>query len=165
MILMTERAAGLPKVLLSLGLLLVYASLVAYRPLVWRGSWSFDPYDVFHWAGIIGAALFVVSTVIGVDALRARLSTGWTMVHCLLGVLAFILAAVHARTKAAVFLPVHYSSLYMLALLGLLAVSGAGLRFVNDQRYARWWELFHDPVSAALKIALLHHILVKLAVI
>jgi len=25
--------------------------------------------------------------------------------------------------------------------------------------------LFHDPVSAALKIALLHHILVKLAVI
>jgi hypothetical protein len=162
---MAARPTGVSKVLLSAGLLLVYASLVAYRPLVWRGSWSFDSYDVFHWAGIVGAALFIVSTAMGVDALRARLSTGWARVHCPLGVLAFIFAAVHARTKAAVFLPVHYSSLYLLALMGLLAVSGAGLRFVGDPRYARWWELFHDPVSAALKIALLHHILVKLAVI
>jgi hypothetical protein len=151
--------------LLLAGLLLVYASLVAYRPLVWRGSWSFDPYDVFHWAGVVGAALFAVTTAMGLDALRARLSAGWARVHCPLGVLAFMFAAVHARTKAAVFLPVHYSSLYLLALMGLLAVSGAGLRFVGDPRYARWWGLFHDPVSAALKIALLHHILVKLAVI
>ncbi len=162
---MAARHAGVSKVLLSVGLLLVYASLVAYRPLMWRGSWSFDPYDVFHWAGIIGAVLFAVSMVVGVDALRIRLSAGWTSVHCPLGVLAFMFAAVHARTKAAVFLPVHYSSLYLLALMGLLAVSGAGLRFFRDSQYARWLDLFHDPVSAALKIALLHHILVKLAVI
>ena len=151
--------------MLSMGLLLIYASLVAYRPLVWRGSWSFDPYDVFHWAGIVGAALFVVSTAMGLDAIRVRLSAGWARVHCPLGVLAFMFAAVHARTKAAVFLPVHYSSLYLLALMGLLAVSGAGLRFFRGSRYARLLDLFHDPVSAALKIALLHHILVKLAVI
>jgi len=162
---MAARPAGASKALLSLGLLLVYASLVAFRPLVWRGSWSFDPYDVFHWAGIIGAALFALSIVVGVDALRVRLSAGWARVHCPLGVLAFMFAAVHARTKATVFLPVHYSSLYILALMGLLAVSGAGLRFVKNPRHARWWELFHDPVSAALKIALLHHVLVKLAVI
>jgi hypothetical protein len=162
---MAARPTGVSQVLLTVGLLLVYASLVAYRPLVWRGSWSFDPYDLFHWAGIVGAVLFVVSMAVGIDSLRARLSTGWTRVHCSLGVLAFIFAAIHARTKAAVFLPVHYSSLYLLALMGLLALSGAGLRFFNDPRYARWWELFHDPVSAALKIALLHHILVKLAVI
>lgn len=88
------------KALLFVGLLLVHASLVAYRLLAWRGSWSFDPYDVFHWAGVAGAALFVVSTSMGLDALRARLSTGWVRVHCLLGVLAFVFAAVHARTKA-----------------------------------------------------------------
>jgi len=162
---MAARPATASKVLLSLGLLLVYASLVSYRPLVWRGSWSFGSYDVFHWVGIVGAALFAVSMAIGVDAIRARLSTGWAGVHCLLGILAFVFAAVHARTKAAVYLPVHYSSLYILALMGLLAVSGAGLRFIKDPRYTRWWELFHDPVSAALKIALIHHILVKLAVI
>jgi hypothetical protein len=162
---MATRPASASKALLFVGLLLVYASLVAYRPLVWRGSWSFDPYDVFHWAGVAGAALFVVSTSMGIDALRARLSTEWARIHCPLGVLAFVFAAVHARTKAAVLLPVHYSSLYILALIGFLMVSGAGLRFVGDPRYAKWWRLLHDPVSAALKIALLHHILVKLAVI
>ena len=44
-------------------------------------------------------------------------------------------------------------------------MSGIGLQFVGDARYAKWWGLLHDPVSAALKVALLHHILVKLAVI
>jgi hypothetical protein len=162
---MVERASGVSKALLFVGLLLVYASLVAHRPLVWRGSWSFDAYDLFHWVGIAGAALFVVSTLIGVDAFRARLSEGWARVHCLLGVLAFVFAAVHARTKAAVLLPVHYSSLFILVLLGLLVASGAGLRFVGAPRYARLWGLLHEPVSAALKLALLHHVLVKLAVL
>ena len=106
-ILMATRPAGAFRALLSTGLLLVYVSLIAYRPLVWRGSWSFDAYDMFHWAGVVGAALFVVSTSMGLDALRVRLSTGWAGVHCPLGVLAFVFAAVHARTKAAVFLPVH----------------------------------------------------------
>ena len=96
---------GASKALLFAGLVLVYASLVAYRPLVWRGSWSFDVYDVFHWAGVVGAALFVASTSMGLDALRARLSEGWNMVHCPLGVLAFVFAAAHARTKAAVSSP------------------------------------------------------------
>jgi hypothetical protein len=76
-----------------------------------------------------------------------------------------VFAAVHAHTKAAVLLPVHYSSLFILVLLGLLVVSGAGLRFIETPRYARLWRLVHEPVSAALKLALLHHVLVKLAVL
>jgi len=156
---------GASRALLFSGLLLIYASLVAYRPLVWRGSWSFDAYDVFHWAGVVGVVLFVASTSMGLDTLKARLPEGWNRVHCPLGVLAFVFAAVHTRTKAAVLLPVHYSSLYILALLGLLVLSGVGLQFIGDVRYAKWWGLLHDPVSAALKVALLHHVLVKLAVI
>lgn len=151
--------------LLLLGLLLIYASLVAYRPLTWRGSFSFDVYDLVHWVGVAGALLFPASGVLSNEDVKARLGGVWARAHCPVSVLAFVLAAVHSRTKAGVILPVHYSSLYILALMGFLVLSGAGLRFIKDPRYYRWWKLVHSPTTKALGLALIHHILVKTAVI
>ena len=155
----------LAKTLLFLGLLLIYASLVAHRPLAWRGSFSFDVYDLFHWVGVAGALLFLASGVLGNEDVRAGLGRLWARAHCPVSVLAFVAAVVHSRTKAGVILPVHYSSLYILVLMGLLVLSGVGLRFLKDPRYTRWWTLFHGPATKALGLALIHHVLVKTAVI
>jgi len=153
------------RALLFLGLLLIYASLVVHRPLTWRGSFSFDVYDLVHWVGVAGALLFLASGVLSNEDIKARLSGAWARAHCPVSVLAFAAAAFHSRTKAGVILPVHYSSLYILALMGLLVLSGAGLRFVKDPGYIRWWKLFHGPATKALGLALIYHILVKTAVI
>jgi len=153
------------RALLFLGLLLIYGSLIVHRPLTWRGSFSFDVYDLVHWVGVAGAILFLASAVLSNEDVKAKLGGAWARAHCPLSVLAFVAAAVHSRTKAGVILPVHYSSLYILALMGFLVLSGAGLRFVKDTRYYRWWKLVHGPSTKALGLALIHHILVKTAVI
>lgn len=162
---METQPSPLAKTLLFLGLLLIYASLVAYRPLTWLGSFSFDVFDLFHWVGVAGALLFLASGVLSNEDVKAKLGEAWARAHCPVSVLALVLAAVHSRNKAGVILPVHYSSLYILALMGLLVLSGVGLRFVNDPRYIRWWRLLHGPATKALGLALIHHILVKTAVI
>jgi len=159
------RPSPAARALLFLGLLLIYASLVAHRPLAWRGSFSFDVYHLVHWVGVAGALLFLASGVLSNEEVKAGLGEFWAKAHCPVSVLAFATAAVHSRTKAGVILPVHYSSLYILALMGLLVLSGVGLRLVKDPRYYRWWSLFHGPATKALGLALIHHILVKTAVI
>lgn len=162
---MRTQPSPLAKTLLFLGLLLIYASLVVHRPLTWRGSFSFDVYDLVHWVGVAGALLFLASGVLSNEDVKARLGGAWTRAHCPVSVLALVLAAAHSRTKAGVILPVHYSSLYILALMGLLVISGAGLQFLKDPRHIRWWRLFHGPATKALGLTLIHHILVKTAVI
>lgn len=162
---MKAQPSPAARALLFLGLLLIYASLVVHRPLTWRGSFSFDVYDLVHWVGVAGALLFLASGVLSNEDIKARLSGAWARAHCPVSVLAFAAAAFHSRTKAGVILPVHYSSLYILVLMGLLVLSGAGLRFVKDPGYIRWWKLFHGPATKALGLALIYHILVKTAVI
>ena len=162
---MKAKPSPLARGLMFLGLLLIYASLVAHRPLTWRGSFSFDVYDMVHWVGVAGALLFLVSGALSNEEVKAGLGGLWARAHCPVSSLAFTLAAVHSRTKAGVILPVHYSSLYILALMGSLVVSGAALQYIKDPRFYRWWSLFHGSATKALGLALIHHILVKTAVI
>ena len=162
---MKTRPSTLARTLLSLGLLLIYASLVAHRPLAWRGTFSFDFQDVFHWVGVAGAALFLASGVFGSEEVKAKLGGTLSGAHCPVSALAFAAAAAHSRTKAGVILPVHYSSVYLLALMGALVLSGAGLHYLKNPRHMRWLWLFHGPATKALGLALVHHILVRTAVI
>jgi hypothetical protein len=76
------------------------------------------------------------------------------------------LALVHSRTKAAVILPVHYHSYLTLALLVLLAFSGALIRLYPGDRWVRrYWRVYHLPFSIAFYVTLFYHVVVKLGVI
>ncbi|MGD2200782.1 MAG: hypothetical protein PVJ38_04000 [Candidatus Bathyarchaeota archaeon] len=160
---MGSKPEGSSKSLLFLGLILLYSSLVAYRPLRYLGAWSLDPYDWVHWAGISGALLFLAVAVSSWRGVWAK--GGWSKVHLLMGVMSLALAALHSRTKAGVILPVHYSSLFILGVMGVVVFSGIALRFFRVKRGAVWWRLVHGGATPALGLVLVHHILVKLAVI
>jgi hypothetical protein len=89
----------------------------------------------------------------------------WSQAHIPLGLLTLVFAVTHSRTKAGVILPVHYSSIYVLVIMGIVVVSGFALRFLRIDRGVVWWRLVHSGATPALGLVLLHHVLVKLAVI
>lgn len=147
------------------GVLLVFVSLVMYRRYSFTGSWSIDLRDVVHWYGIIGATLFASATALSVNRFRRPLGAGWVNAHCPLGLLALVFAALHSRTKAAVILPVHYSSFFTLLVMSVVVVSGLLFRYLPGRSWHGWLRLLHGPLVASLYLALLYHVLVKLAVI
>ncbi len=100
------------------------------------------------------------------ETFKRRLRGAWLRVHCPLGVVSWLAAVLHARTKSGLILPVHYSSYFIVVLITLLTLSGVGLRYVNREgRLRGWWLLLHGPAKGVLGITLLHHVLMKMAVI
>ena len=144
---------------------MIYLALVNYMEYGFEGIWAFDSGDLVHWVGIFGLALFIAAFGTSLDQLKQRLAGNWVRVHCGLGLVASILALAHSRTRAAVILPLHYGSYYIAALMALISVTGAVLRFRPDTRYRSVFKILHGPATSALKLALLHHVLVKMAVI
>ena len=144
---------------------MIYLALVNYMEYGFAGIWAFDSGDLVHWVGIFGLALFIAASGSSIVQLRQRLGGSWVMVHCGLGLVASILALAHSRTRAAVILPVHYGSYYIAALMALISITGAVLRFRPESRYRDVFKLLHGPATSALKLTLLHHVLVKMAVI
>jgi hypothetical protein len=151
---------------MALGLVLIFASMVLYRPYRLLGGFSFDPRDAVHWYGIAGGLLFVSSTVLSLKRARQTLHGVWMSLHCLAGVLSFVFAALHSRSRADVIVPLHYSSYYILALMAIVVSSGLTLRYLSpDLRMVKALRLFHGPFVAALYLSLAYHVLVKTALI
>jgi hypothetical protein len=144
------------------GQLLIYAGLMAYRPLRYIGEWSIDWQDIIHCMGILG--FVIIASALLLQYLKIRLGTG-AWIHCPLGITSFLFALFHSRTKAAVILPVHYTSYYLVILLGIVVASGAVLRYRETKRWQIWLKVAHGPTTLSMILILMHHILVKLAVI
>jgi hypothetical protein len=144
------------------GQLLIYAGLMAYRPLRYIGEWSIDWQDAIHWMGILGAV--IIASALLLNYFKIRLRAG-VWIHCPLGITSFLFALFHSRTKAAVILTVHYASYYILALLGIVVISGGVLRYQETRRWRLWLKLVHGPTTISMALILMYHILVKLAVI
>ncbi|MBN2334553.1 hypothetical protein JXL21_03265 [Candidatus Bathyarchaeota archaeon] len=152
--------------LVAVGVVLVFASMILYRGIRFTGGWSIDWRDTVHWYGIIGAVLFAASMALSHRSFRASLKGNWAKYHCLLGALSLIFAGLHSRSRAAVIFPVHYSSYFILAVMGVTVLSGVLFRVLPPTHpVVRWLRLLHSPLSSALKLALLYHVLTKLAVI
>ncbi len=149
-----------------MGVLLVFIGLVLYRPLVYRADWSMDVKDTLHWVGIGSMFLVSITTVIALNRFRSKVTSRWLDVHCISTVVSAGLALVHSRTRAGVILPIHYHSYLSMALMLLLAVSGAIIRLYPQHETVRnYWRVYHMPLSVAFFVTLIYHVLVKMAVI
>lgn len=159
----SQRAIG---VIMTLGLVLLFTSLVLYRPYSIFGGFSVDLKDVVHWYGVSGGLLFMLSTVLRLKRLKQALRKRSLSLHCLAGVLSLIFAALHSRSRAAVIVPLHYPSYYILALMTVVVSSGLAFNYLSpNRRIVKTLRLFHGPFVAALYISLVYHVLVKTALI
>ncbi len=148
------------------GILLVFFGLVLYRPIQFNVGWSLDVEDWLHWVGIAAFSVLSATSVLAVRRYRQNFPLSWLNLHCYGSLASVILALVHSRTRAAVILPVHYHSYLTLALLILLALSGALIRFYpSNLLVKRYWRLYHQPLSVAFYVTLVYHMVVKLGVI
>ena len=161
-----DMASRRSETFITLGVVLVFASMVLYRGIGFTGTWSIDWRDTVHWYGILGSVLFAASMALCHRRFRVSLKGGWVNVHCLLGLLSLVFAGLHSRSRAAVILPVHYSSYFILGVMIAIVFSGLLFKYLAPSHpMRRWLRLFHSPLSTALKLALLYHVLTKLAVI
>ena len=160
------QRSSVARIMLYLGVMLVFTGLVLFRPIVYRAGWSFDIKDTLHWAGI--AAMFLVSltSIVALKQFRHRVTSSWLNIHCFSTVTSSALAIIHSRTRAGVILPIHYHSYLTLTLMILLTISGAAIRFYpQSEAVRRYWGVYHMPLSVAFYATLAYHVLVKLAVI
>jgi hypothetical protein len=153
-------------VLMALGLVLIFTSMVLYRPYSIFGDFSVDLKDAVHWYGIAGGLLFVLSTVLRLKRAKQTLRERWLSLHCLVGGLSLVFAALHSRSRAAVIVPLHYSSYYTLVLMAVVVASGLAFRYLPpNKQIVKTLRLFHGPFVAVIYLSLVYHILVKTALI
>jgi hypothetical protein len=154
------------RVVMTLGLVLIFTSMVLYRPYSLFGGFSVDLKDTVHWYGITGGLLFVSSTVLRLKGVQQMLRGRWLSLHCLAGVLSLVFAALHSRSRAAVIVPLHYSSYFILVLMAVVVVSGLAFSYLSpNKRIVKTLRLFHGPSVAAIYLSLVYHVLVKTALI
>ncbi|MCB2171562.1 hypothetical protein KQH65_02360 [archaeon] len=155
-----------PRFMMLAGVLLVFLGLILYRPIQFNADWSIDVKDLLHWAGIVAVVVLSMTSVLAVKRFRGNLSVSWLNFHCIGSIVSAALALVHSRTRAAVILPVHYHSYLTLALLVLLAFSGALIRlYPGNETVKRYWRVYHLPLSVSFYVTLFYHVVVKLGVI
>ncbi len=145
---------------------MIFMSMVLYRPYTFFGEFSFDTRDTVHWYGVTGGLLFVISTVLRLKRVEKTLQGRWSSLHGFTGLLSLVFAGLHARSRAAVIVPLHYSSYYILVVLAVVSTSGLAFMYLSpSKRIVKTLRLFHGPFVAALCISLAYHVLVKTALI
>lgn len=154
------------RVVMALGLVLLFLSMVLYRPYSPFGDFSVDLKDTVHWYGITGGLLFVSSTVLRLKRVRQTLRERCLSLHCIAGLLSLVFAALHSRSRAAVIVPLHYSSYFILALMAVVVASGLAFRYLSPKgRIVKTLRLFHGPFVVAIYLSMVYHVLVKTALI
>lgn len=154
------------RVVMTLGLILLFTSMVLYRPYSFFGDFSVDLKDAVHWYGIAGGLLFMLSTVLRLERFKQALGERWLSLHYLAGGLSLVFAALHSRSRAAVIVPLHYSSYYILVIMAVVVASGLVFRYLSpNKQIVKTLQLFHGPFVAAIYLSLVYHVLVKTGLI
>jgi hypothetical protein len=159
--------------LIFIGLVTVFAALtLTYGPYVAPGDLFLWPKDIPHWVGWLALLLFLGSSFFAAVNWGKRLKG----LHCELGGFALIAALYHVNARLNpytgtpigfwIIRPVHYSAVFMLALMVVIVVSGALRRLKPGNRYvAAYGRAVHLPTTLAFVAMLAFHILQKTGIL
>ncbi|MCX6649696.1 MAG: hypothetical protein NTV61_09980 [Candidatus Bathyarchaeota archaeon] len=164
----------LGNILSVLGLVLVFAALtLAFGPYVAPGDLFLWPKDTPHWVGWLALLLLAGSTILSALPRSGKWLRG---LHCELGGFSLIAALYHVNARLNpytgtpigfwIIRPVHYSAVFMLALLAVIVVSGVVRRLRPDNMYVKLYgRALHLPFTAAFIIMLSFHVLQKTGIL
>lgn len=131
-----------------------------------RGGWRLFPRDTAHWLGWIGFIL------LGVSAAYSGLKRGfpqniklWLTIHCLPGILSFILVGAHIFNKIFHMRPGMLLSFLAFIIMGVIVIGGITGRYVKKGILSNYWRRFHILLTALFYILLALHLLGKTGVL
>ncbi|MEM2921815.1 MAG: hypothetical protein QXF26_05805 [Candidatus Bathyarchaeia archaeon] len=127
-----------------------------------RGGWRLFPRDTAHWLGWIGFIL------LGVSAAYSGLKRGfpqnirlWLTIHCIPGILSFILVGMHVINKVLHIRPGMLLSFLAFILMGVIVIGGIVGRYAKKGILSNYWRMLHIPLTALFYILLALHLLGK----
>jgi len=161
-------------ILTVVGLVLVFIALtLVFGPYIAPGELFLWPKDTPHWVGWLALLLLAGSTILSA---LPRGGKWLRSLHCELGGFSLIAAFYHVNVRLNpytstpigfwVIREIHYSAVFMFALMFVIVVSGVVRRLRPDNAYVKLYgRALHLPFTAAFLLMLGFHILQKTGIL